>query len=160
MTLNMVVCSKLIQFGAHMFKSKKIMVLTLLLLPTFSYAFWTLTYRVTNLSTATVKFNSTDWLDWGTRIYQGETKHNSYWFPPKNMYLTIYNYDGSRFAIETASGCDLVGLPPLRWPTAPVYQIKGDTVRFESGTVDIVVVDAPGSSHNNKKIACSLVVSH
>lgn len=127
-------------------------------LPLLGHA-WGLTYRVTNGSSAVVKFNSTDWLDWGTRVSPGQTLYNTYYFPPKNMYVTVYNYDWSRFTISTSTGCDIIGLPPMRQQSSLISQLKGNTVRFSSGTVDITVVDLPGSTQRNRRIGCSLIVS-
>ncbi len=135
-----------------------LLALLLSILPLMGYS-WGLTYRVLNGTSAVVKFNSTDWFDWGTRIYSGEMKYNTYYFPAKNMYLTLYNYDGSRFTLTTSSGCDLVGLPPLRLPSAPVYQVKGNTVRMSSGIIDIVIKEQPGSTYYNRSISCSIVRS-
>jgi hypothetical protein len=120
---------------------------------------WMLTYRVMNASSGIVKFSSTDWFDFGTRIYYGQTKQNTYYFAPKNMYLTLYNYDGSRFTVNTASGCDLIGFPPLRGNSKRTYQLTGSHVRFSSGIVDIVIKDIPGSTYYNKSISCSLAIS-
>ena len=128
-------------------------------IPMVSQAWWSMTYRVMNATTGVVKFNSTDWLDWGTRIYPGETKFNNYYMPPKNMYLTLYNQNGSPFQIETTAGCDIVGLPPLRHSGQPVTEVKGHIVRFTSGTIDIVVNELPGSTSHRKKIACSVTTS-
>ena len=139
-----------------MFK-KIVSILLLCMTPYLAQAFG-LTFRVMNGSSSMVKFNSTDWLDWGTRIYQGDTRENWYLFSPKNMYFTLYNRDGSPFSLVTSSSCDLLGLPAQRGEGMPRYQFNGHTIRFHSSKVDIVIAELPGSTHYHKRIGCSLVI--
>lgn len=119
-----------------------------------------LTYRVMNGTSAVVYFDSNGWFDWGTTLYQGQTREHWYLFTPKNIGLTLYNSEGSRFSLSTSTGCDVIGLPPLREGGALNYQFKGQRVRMHSGQVDIVLTELPGSTYYNKKIGCSLIVSH
>ena len=142
-----------------MFRRLRLLIVVLLGFVSLSAHSFGLTYRVMNASSAVVKFNSTDWLDWGTRIYSGETKANTYYFAPKNMYLTLYNSSWERFTISIDPSCDLLGLPPLRQQSDKLFQVKGSTLRLASGTIDIVIKDLPGSSYYNKKISCSVVAS-
>lgn len=145
-------------------KKIKHLLFVLALVPLASQAWWSLTYRVMNgTDDAVVKFSSTDWLDWGTRVSPGQINYNTYYFPPKKMYLTLLYPNGSGFHIKTTSGCELVGLPLLRERSAPVNEIKGAPVKFGSGTVDVVIRDVSDKNRTDKSeksIACSLVMSH
>lgn len=140
-----------------MFK-KIIMVALVASLPLTTHAFG-LTYRLTNLSHSVVTFSSTDWLDWGTRVYQGQKKESWYLFSPKNMFLKMHNSDSSRFTLLTTTGCDLLGLPSFRQPSPLMTQLKGHPVRMGSGMINVVISDLPDSSLWNKKISCSIVAS-
>lgn len=130
--------------------------LMLSLLPYMAQAYG-LTFRVLNGSSAIVKFNSSSWFDWGTRINQGDSRSHWYLFTPKDISFSLYNRDGSPFSLVTMSGCDLIGLPPHRGPGKPEYTFQGKSVNYPAGEVDVVLTDLPDSNYYHKRIGCSLV---
>ncbi len=138
-----------------MFK-RLLFILILCLTPYLAQAFG-LTFRVMNATSAVVKFNSGSWLDWGTRIRQGDRRSHWYLWTPKDIYFSLYNRDGSPFSLITASSCDLIGLPPHRAQGKPEYLFTGNSAKYTAGQVDVVLSELPGSNYYHKRIGCSLV---
>lgn len=135
---------------------RSVAMLLMCLIPYFAQAIG-MTFRVLNGTSAVVKFNSSSWLDWGTRIHQGDRKSHWYLFTPKDIKFSLYNRDGSPFSLVTASSCDLIGLPSHRAPGKPEYQFTGNKVLYHSGNVDVVISELPGSTYYHKQVSCSLL---
>ena len=140
--------------------------LLFILLPYFCFAGSELRFSVTNHSQSVVIFASTDWLDREQQVFWHQTKHSYYYMPPKNIYLQVASgIDDSKifssFYTKTDSNCDVLGLPPMREMTGPIYVLNKNKipVRYKASIVHVTINDAPDSTIFNKHLICQVEVT-